>query len=140
VSGHRRVSNEHVLKGGVLDPGNGHGVRGGVATRAEAPIIRLIAPGGGGVNGGVIIFGDFCGKYLELLDAKSNDQFHCLIFNPFSVLYSLFLSHHPMYTLAGFDLTTHSSNRPGGMRRRYHYTPPPGPISWIDILPPIFSI
>jgi hypothetical protein len=31
-----------------------------------------------------------------------------------------------VYTLAGFDLTTHSSSLLGGRRRRYHKTTPPG--------------
>jgi hypothetical protein len=31
-----------------------------------------------------------------------------------------------MYTLTGFDLTTHSSNLLGGGRRRYHLTTPSG--------------
>jgi hypothetical protein len=35
-------------------------------------------------------------------------------------------SYRPTYTLAGFDLTTHSSNLLGGRRRRYHKTTPPG--------------
>jgi hypothetical protein len=30
------------------------------------------------------------------------------------------------YTLAGFDLTTHSSSLLNGKRRRYHWTSPPG--------------
>jgi hypothetical protein len=32
----------------------------------------------------------------------------------------------PLYTLAGFDLLTHSSSLLDGRRRRYHLTTPPG--------------
>jgi hypothetical protein len=42
-----------------------------------------------------------------------------------------FESYHIRYTLAGFDLTTHSSNLLCGRRRRFHWTKSPGPTDAI---------
>jgi hypothetical protein len=67
--------------------------------------------------------------FMKRFRSKFTDRFAHILVLKYGFCGILVFFQIPACTLAGFDLTAHSSSLLGGRRRRYHMTTPPGHIS-----------